>query len=117
MEEDLGRENEYRERSYVALHQMLMILEDRDPTLRLKCRSWLQESKTHFLRILDPLLREFMDNNGMYRSGSGQLFYMQNYETDIIIENFSKMRNIILTTADQFSNYVVTTACSDYIFS
>ena len=117
MEEDLGRENEYRERSYVALHQMLMILEDRDPTLRLKCRSWLQESKTHFLRILDPLLREFMDNNGMYRSGSGQLFYMQNYETDIIIENFSKMRNIILTTADQFSNYVVTTTCSDYIFS
>ena len=58
-----------------------------------------------------------MDNNGMYRSGSGQLFYMQNYETDIIIENFSKMRNIILTTADQFSNYVVTTTCSDYIFS
>ena len=99
-DDDIGRENEYRERSYVALHQMLMILEDRDPTLRLKCRSWLQESKTHFLRILDPLLREFMDNNGMYRSGSGQLFYMKNYETDIIIENFSKMRNIILTTAD-----------------
>ena len=33
--------NMAQERSYVALHQMLMILDDRDPTLRLKCRSWL----------------------------------------------------------------------------
>ena len=77
---------------------MLMILEDQDPTLRLKCRSWLQDSKSNFLRILDPLLKEFMDNNGMYRSGSGQLFYTTRYEADIVIENFSKLRNIILTT-------------------
>ena len=53
----------------------------------------------------------------MYRSGSGQLFYVSNYDADIVIENFSKMRNIILTTQDQFSYYVVTTPCSDYIFS
>jgi len=39
-----------------------------------------------------------MLNNGMYRSGSGQLFYTKSYEADIVIENFSKMRNIILTT-------------------
>lgn len=77
---------------------MLLILDDTDPTLRMKCRSWLQDSKTHFLRILDPLLKEFMDNNGMYRSGSGQLFYVKNYDADIVIENFSKMRNIILTS-------------------
>ena len=57
-----------------------------------------------------------MNNNGMYRSGSGQLFFMRNYDTDIIIENFSKMRNIILTTQEQFSYYVAMTPCSDYIF-
>ena len=56
-----------------------------------------------------------MDNNRMYKSGSGQLFYMEAYDTDIIIENFSKMRNIILTTADAFSSYVITQQCSDYI--
>lgn len=102
-------------RSYVALHQMLMILDDQDPTLRLKCRSWLQDSKANFLRILDPLLKEFMDNNGMYRSGSGQLFHTSSYEADIVIENFSKMRNIILTTQESFSQYVITTNCSEYI--
>ena len=69
-EDDFGNQNGERERSYVALHQMLMILDDRDPTLRLKCRSWLQDSKSNFLRILDPLLKEFMENNNMYRSGS-----------------------------------------------
>lgn len=58
-----------------------------------------------------------MENNGMYRSGSGQLFYVKNYDADIVIENFSKMRNIILTTQEQFSSYVVTTQCSDYIFN
>ena len=96
---------------------MLLILDDPDPTLRLKCRSWLQDSKSNFLRILDPLLKEFMENNDMYRSGSGQLFYVKNYDADIVIENFSKMRNIILTTQEQFSSYVVTTQCSDYISS
>jgi len=30
-------------RRYVALHNMLHILEDSDPTLRLTCKSWLSE--------------------------------------------------------------------------
>ena len=87
-------------RHYVALHNMLLILDDPDPTLRLKCRSWLQDSKASFLRILDPILKEFMTNSRMFKSGSGQLFYMENYDADVVIENFSKMRNIILTTQD-----------------
>ena len=34
-------EAQEHERSYVALHNMLLILEDDDPSLRLACRSWL----------------------------------------------------------------------------
>ena len=48
-------------RSYEPLHKMLSILRDNDPTLRLACRSWLQESKTAYSRILDPVLVEFMN--------------------------------------------------------
>ena len=48
-------------RSYQPLHKMLAILRDNDPTLRLACRSWLQESKTAYSRILDPVLNEFMN--------------------------------------------------------
>ena len=50
-------------RDYDALHKMLMILEDKDPTLRLSARSWLQDSKSNYSRIIDPLLKEFMSNN------------------------------------------------------
>ena len=50
---------------------MLMVLEDKDPTLRLSARSWLQDSKNDFARIIDPLLREFMKNNAMYRTYTG----------------------------------------------
>lgn len=47
-------------RRYVALHHMLHILDDNDPTLRLSCKSWLSESKLYYRRILDPLLEEFL---------------------------------------------------------
>ena len=40
----LEREDQ-NQRNYVALHNMLHILEDQDPTMRLSCRSWLSDSK------------------------------------------------------------------------
>ena len=112
-----GEDDDYheKERSYVALHNMLLVLEDDDPTLRLACRSWLQESKADYLRIVDPLFKEFMDNNKMYKSFSGQLFFVNNYDSSIVIENFTKLRNIILTTQEEFVQYCVTTRCSNYI--
>ena len=55
----------------MALHEMLEVLEDNDPTLRLSARSWLQDSKKDYYRIIDPLLKEFMQNSHMFRSFSG----------------------------------------------
>jgi hypothetical protein len=69
------------ERSYVVLHNMLHILEDQDPTMRLSCRSWLSESKLAYIRIIDPLLSEFIDNNKVFISFTGQLFFMDGYDT------------------------------------
>ena len=88
---------------------MLQILDDEDPTLRLSCRSWLSESKASFLRILDPILNEFMNNNNVYRSFTGQVFFLENYEPKIVTENFAKLRNIILNTQSEFIEYIVTT--------
>jgi len=50
---------------------MLMILEDKDPTLRLSARSWLQDSKSDYSGIIDPLFKEMMLENKMFRSFSG----------------------------------------------
>lgn len=94
---------------------MLMILEDKDPTLRLSARSWLQDSKSDYSRIIDPVLKEFMSNNKMFRSFSGQLFYEDAYNADYVTENFTKLRNIILTTQEEFIKYIVLTEHSEYI--
>lgn len=83
---------------YCALHNMLDILEINDPTLRLSCRSWLAESRLSYNRILDPLMEEFMLQSKMFVSSSKQLFFLSDYDTQIITKNFSKLRNIILNT-------------------
>jgi hypothetical protein len=103
------------ERAYNALHKMLEILEDKDPTMRLSCRSWLSESKRDYHRILDPLLSEFMENKKLMVSFTGQCFFMENYNATVVIENFGKLRNIILNTQDELIKYVVTQDTSSYI--
>jgi len=103
------------QRDYDALHKMLMILEDKDPTLRLSARSWLQDSKSDFSLIIDPLLKEFMSNNKMFRSFTGQLFYVEKYNANYVKENFTKLRNIILTTQEDFVKYICLNNYSDYI--
>lgn len=85
--------------------------------MRLSCRSWLSESNSAFVRILDPLLTEFIDNNKVFVSFTGQLFFMDGYDTQVIIENFGKMRNIILNTQDEMIKYIVTTKLSSFIQS
>ena len=94
---------------------MLMILEEKDPTLRLSARSWLQDSKSDYSRIIDPLLKELILENLMFRSFSGQLFYESGYNALYIKENFTKLRNIILTTQEEFIKYVVSTPYSENV--
>lgn len=72
-------------RRYIALHHMLNILEDNDPTLRLSCKSWLSESKQFYRRILDPLIEEFLANFKVYATYSGQIFFYQDYDTQTVI--------------------------------
>ena len=111
------RQSGEQRRDYEALHKILMILEDKDPTLRLATRSWLQDSSSDFSRIIDPLLKEFMHNNKMYRSFSGQLFYEKEYNAEYVKENFTKLRNIILMTQEDFVKYICLTDCSDQVRS
>ena len=60
-------------------------------------------------------MKEFMQNNHMYRSSSGQLFYTREYNHNYVIENFKKLRNIILTAQEEFIQYTITEQCTDYV--
>lgn len=46
---------------------------------------------------------------------SGQLFFFENYETKIVIENFSKLRSIILNIKDDFVHYIMHIGVTDYV--
>jgi len=94
---------------------MLHILEDNDPTLRLQCKGWLQESKLYYRRILDPLLEEFLVNSKVFVTLTGQIFFYENYETKIVIQNFGKLRNIILNTQEEMIYYIMGRQATDYI--
>ena len=92
-----------------------MILEDKDPTLRLSARSWLQDSKYKFERIIDPLMKEFMRNCNFYRSQTGRLFFEKPYNADYVKENFAKLKNILLTTQEEFMEYILVSPYTEYI--
>jgi vacuolar-type H+-ATPase subunit B/Vma2 len=89
---------------------MLAILRDNDPTLRLACRSWLQESKTAYSRILDPILVEFMNETNLKQKANSQITFTQSFNTEYVTDNFDKLRDIILNlnTQSEFLEYIVT---------
>ena len=51
----------------------------------------------------------------MFRSYSGQLFYTKEYNAGYVIENFTKLRNIILMTQEDFIKYLCLEPCSNEI--
>jgi hypothetical protein len=54
---------------------------------------------------LDPLFKELIANNDLYKSHSGQLFFCKKYDADIVLGNFAKLKNMILTTQEDFIEY------------
>ena len=104
-------ETEVSGKKYLALHNMINFLEDRDPTLRLSCKSWLSQSK-QYNRILDPLFEEFIKNSQFkFNSGDDGVIIDGDFETQYVIQNFGKLRNIILNTQDEIIEYIMRRNC------
>lgn len=101
-------ETEVNRKKYCALHNMINFLEHTDPTLRLQCRSWLSQNK-QYNRILDPIIEEFIQNSKFKQSKEDDdaVFIESRFETQYVIENFGKLRNIILNTQDEIIEYMV----------
>jgi hypothetical protein len=75
----------------------------------------LSESKHFYNRILDPLIEEFLQNSKVFVSFTKQIFFYDQYDTKIVSENFSKLRNIILNTQGEMSAYMIQHYASGYI--
>jgi len=106
-------EKKISERKYLALHNMINFLEDTDPTLRLSCRSWLSQQSSKFNRIIDPLIEEFLENSNFKIHDT--VIIEGDFETQYVIENFGKLRNIILNTQDDIIEYMIFKDVQKYI--
>lgn len=106
---------EVANKKYLALHKMINFLEDPDPTLRLSCRSWLSESSGKYNRILDPLIEEFITNSN-FKFNPESILIDGNFDTKSVIQNFGKLRNIILNSQGDIIDYLWSRNSSSHIF-
>lgn len=96
---------------------MINFLEDPDPTLRLSCKSWLSQGSKQYNRIIDPLIEEFIQNSNFKFGGDEQsnVYIDGFFEVDYVIQNFGKLRNIILNTQDEIIEYMIPRNCQKHI--
>lgn len=106
---------EIRGKKYLALHNMINFLEDPDPTLRLSCRSWLSQNR-QFNRILDPIIEEFIKYSN-FKTVGNMTVIDGDFDTQYVIENFGKLRNIILNSQDDIIEYILVKTCQGHIIS
>lgn len=109
-------ETEISGKKYLALHNMINFLEDPDPTLRLTCRSWLSQSK-QYNRMLDPIIEEFLKNSSFKINQNKLVIIEGDFETQYVIQNFGKLRNIILNTQDDIIEYMIPRNCQHHILA
>lgn len=106
---------EIRGKKYLALHNMINFLEDPDPTLRLSCRSWLSQNR-QFNRILDPIIEEFIKYSN-FKIVQNMTVIDGDFDTQYVIENFGKLRNIILNSQDDIIEYILVKTCQGHIIN
>lgn len=104
---------EISHKKYLALHNMINFLEDPDPTLRLSCRSWLSQN-SQFNRILDPIIEEFIKYSN-FKIVQDTTVIDGIFDTQYVIQNFGKLRNIILNSQDDIIKYIMVRDSSQHI--
>lgn len=86
---------------------MLDFLENDNPLIRHSSKSWLTDSIQLFYRILDPIFEVLLQSSTpWYVTENRQFFYLQEYETQNILEAFRKLKSILITATEQFIRYI-----------
>ena len=84
-----------------CIFKMLDFLEHEHPLIRHLSKSWLNETKNQFRKIIDPLLKVLLDRETKwYISFQKQLYFTREYDNRRIIEAFRKLKNIIINAPE-----------------
>ena len=82
-----------------CIFKMIDFLENKNPLLRHLSKSWLNQNNKHFDKIVDPLLSVLLNDYSNFKIINNKIFFDKEYESNRIIDAFSKLKNIILNSA------------------
>ena len=84
-----------------CIFKMLDFLEHEHPLVRHLSKSWLNEAKNQFRKIIDPLIKVLLEKETKwYISFQKQLYFTKEYDNRRIIEAFRKLKNIIINAPE-----------------
>jgi hypothetical protein len=99
----------------LGMFMMIEFLDDENPLLRHASKNWLVESISSFDRIVDPLLDDMIRYTTFYLSEGGQYFFTDMYDTDKVFNRFKKLKNILTTITELFSEFILKTPITQKI--
>jgi hypothetical protein len=91
----------------LGLFMMIEFLDDENPLLRHASKNWLVDSIGFLDKIIDPLVEDMICNTTFYCSEGGQFFFTEKYDTAKVFGRFKKLKNILLTITDLFTDFLV----------
>lgn len=108
----MGNEVDSKDPSYEAINKlglfmMIEFLDDENPLLRHASKNWLVESIGFFEMILDPLIEDMIKHTQFYVSEGGQFFFPEAYDTKKVFSRFKKLKNILLSITELFSDFLL----------
>ena len=81
-----------------CIFKMLDYLDNKNPLLRHLSKTWLNQVSQKFNKILDPIIDLFLDQVNLLFE-EDQIYFENEYNTEVILGCFSKLKNIILNSS------------------
>ena len=82
-----------------CIFKMIDYFEDKNSLLRHLSKSWLNQSNKNFDKIVDPLLSILLNDYSSFKKIENKIYFDKEYESERIIDDFSKLKNIILNSS------------------
>ena len=81
-----------------CIFKMLDYLDNKNPLLRHLSKTWLNQVSQKFNKILDPIIDIFLEQINLLFE-EDQIYFEKEYNTEVILGAFSKLKNIILNSS------------------
>ena len=81
-----------------CIFQMLDFLDSENPLLRHLSKSWLDQSLKQFKKMVDPILKELLDENIQIQKGEKFYEITKEYDAQKLMDSFRRLKNLIINS-------------------